>query len=113
MNYLLSGFNSSPKQKISFSVEDGSVVDLYLEFRSQQRGWFFDLVWGRFVLRGQRISNHPNILRPFNRTIPFGLSVFSLTAFEPQTLECLTDGTTSLYLLLGDSVTAMEDLIEK
>lgn len=112
MIYQLSGFSDKPKQKITFPLEDGSTVDLYLEFRSQQLGWFFNLVSGAFTLNGQRLTLHPNILRSFHQIIPFGLSVTSTQPYEPQTVTALSDGTVTMYLLTGDSVTSMEDWIE-
>lgn len=112
MNYKLSGFSNDARQRITFAIGDGSQVDLYLEFRMQQQGWFFDLAWGTFILRGQRMTIHPNILRSFHQIIPFGLSVTSTQSFEPQTSTCLTDGTVTMYLLTGDSVDSMEIAIE-
>lgn len=110
---LLSGFTDAPQQSISFALSDGSRMVFRFEFRERQLGWFFDLTYGDFVLRGQRLAIHPNILRSFKNLIPFGLAVVTDQRYEPQDIGALTDGTVRLYLYEGAAVDEVEAIIEE
>ena len=95
---LLTGFTESAKQTITFPLTSGGVFELSLEFRPQQTGWFFDFAYGTYVVRGQRLTLHMNILRQLRNVIPFGVAVVSSVGYEPQTQEALSDGSVSIYL---------------
>lgn len=110
--YQLSGFTDAPKQTISFALEDGSLVDFAFEFRDRQRGWFFDVTYGDFVLKGQRMTSHPNALRAFKNLLPFGLAIVALTPYEPQEITALTDGTVLFYMVEGDELATLDARID-
>ena len=110
---LLSGFTNEPQQSISFALNDGTRMVFRFEFRERQLGWFFDLTYGNFVLRGQRLALHPNILRSFRNILPFGLAVTSDQKFEPQDIGALSDGTVRMYLYDGVEVDEVDAIIEK
>lgn len=111
--YLLTGLTDKPKQTFSVTLADGSQADFYMEYRERQKGWFFDLIYGAFAVKGQRLTLHPNVLRQFRNLIPFGLAVSSDRPYEPQDLSALSDGTVFLYLFEGDELDAIDALIDE
>lgn len=106
---IVSGIVAQPKQQFNLTLDDGSIVSMYLEFCSQQLGWFFDIAWGEnFLIRGVRLVASPNLLRSYQHIIPFGLGVLTKGNVEPMTLPALNDGTTTVYLLDAADVAAIE-----
>lgn len=105
---ILSGITNQPQQEATILIADGTKVTLRLEYRPQQRGWFYDLDWTTFSLYGQRLVASPNILRQYRKLIPFGLAVATAGQVEPIGLEDFNSGKITLYLLNADDVLAIE-----
>lgn len=111
----ITGLTSSAAQNSFILLEDGSRVELTLEFRPQQAGWFFDLKWPGneqlqvpFSLNGRRLVASPNLLRQFRRLIPFGLMLYTIDNLEPMGRTCFVDGTADLILLTAAEVLEVE-----
>jgi hypothetical protein len=100
----IQGFTDQPKQKTTLILADGTSATLTLEYKPQQIGWFYDLVWQNFALNGQRLTASPNILYQFHHQLSFGLMVITAGNVEPTLQTDLSDGTTSIYLLEGTDV---------
>lgn len=104
----LAGLSSQPKQQSSFVLPDGSQVSLYLEYRPQQIGWFFDLVWQQNTLEGLRLTTFPNILRQWERIFPFGLAVVGKNNAEPLNVTDFIDGTVTILVLDAEDLATIE-----
>lgn len=99
----VAGISSQPKQQLSFVVEDGSQVALYLEYRPQQLGWFANLSWRDWELNGLRVVSSPNILRQWQNVIPFGLAIITAKDADPLNVTDFADATsTMIFLSAGD-----------
>ncbi len=103
----LAGLSSQPKQQSSFVLPDGSTVSLYLEYRPQQTGWFFDLAWQAISITGQRLCTFPNILRQWENLLTFGLAVVTKGNAEPLNVTDLADGTTTILVLDATDIAAI------
>lgn len=108
---IIQGITDTPNQTIVLTLLDGSSVVLTLAYRAQQQGWFFDLTYGDFISRGNRLVSGPNVLRQYRDLIPFGLMVATVNKQEPQIQTVFADGLTSLYLLEGADVEEVEATI--
>jgi hypothetical protein len=84
---LLTGFTDSPRQTTTLPLENGDRATLFLQYRPQQLGWFFDLQYGDFLAQGQRFVSGPNILHQFQEQLPFGLAVLTVDQLDPSGLE--------------------------
>ncbi len=105
---LIEGLTDQSKQSTILTLTDGSKVLFYLEFRSQQRGWFFDVTWNTVSVFGQRLVTSPNVLRQYLNTLPFGIAVVTTDGAEPLTASDFSEGTVSLYLLEGSDLSDVE-----
>lgn len=105
---LIAGFTDSPRQSSTIPLEDGSTVVLDLEFRDQQRGWFYDLSYKTFSLLGQRLVYGENILRQFRGQLPFGLAVLTKAHLDPASLSSLVSADTAIVLLNQEDVALIE-----
>lgn len=112
---LISGITSDPKQEISIPLPSGDYFTFRLQFRPQQRGWFYDIAYSTrtnsFAVNGRRLVTTPNLLRQFQDIIPFGLSVVTQNDAEPTTQSGLADGTVTLLLLDSDDIAEIEATI--
>lgn len=105
---LVEGISDLPKQQTTILLADGSGVSLYLEYRPNQLGWFYDLARGAFSLKGQRLPTSPRVLRKYRNLLPFDLCVLATGNVEPINQTDFADGTVKLYLVEGDDLTAIE-----
>lgn len=96
---ILTGFTSQPKQQMTFVLENGSAVALYIEYREQQLGWFADLTWGAWRVTGLRLTTSPNLLKKWQNIIPFGLAIITKNNAEPLNVTDFADGTAVPWLL--------------
>ncbi len=105
---LIEGLTDQSKQSTVLTLTDGSKVLLYLEFRSQQKGWFFDITWNTASILGQRLVTSPNVLRQYLNVVPFGIAVVTTDGSEPLTVSDFSEDTVSLYLLEGSDLSDIE-----
>lgn len=107
---ILSGFTSQPKQQMTFVLDDGSTVALFMEYRTQQLGWFADIAWqDTWEVTGLRLTASPNLLQKWQNLVPFGLSILTKNDVEPLNVDDFSDGTATVYLLNADDVQAVNE----
>jgi hypothetical protein len=105
---ILTGFTDSPKQTTTIVLDDGSSATFDLEFRPQQRGWFYNLNYKDFTALGQRLVYSENMLHQFRGEIPFGLAVLSTSRNDPMTQSEIALAKTVIILLNADDVKTVE-----
>ena len=112
MSSILQGLTDQPKQQWPITLPEGSTATMYLEYRPQQNGWFYDLVWDgvnpNWQLLGMRLVTHPNILRQYRNQITFGLTVSTPDGTDPTGQEDLVNGKCTLLLLDAADVLTIE-----
>lgn len=96
-------------QQLTITTDAQDEFDLLLYYSDIQECWFFDLTFGDFELKGQRIVNHPNLLRSFKNILPFGLSVATNDGGEILFIDDFTTSRAFLYILEKDEVIATEN----
>lgn len=108
---LIEGITDQPKQQTTLTLLDGSKVTLYLQYKPNQTGWFFDVQWGSNpAINGQRLVASPNVLRQYINTIPFGIACMTDGNVDPLNQEDFADSTAQLYLLEGADIYTVENL---
>lgn len=80
-------FSDEAKQQITVDLPDGAGFNIILQYQILTEAWYCDIIYSRinFSLRGIRLTNNINILRPFEAKLNFGISFI------------LTDGGESWY----------------
>lgn len=99
--------SNSPNVVIRIGLEDGGTIQLTLNFRSNQRCWFYSILGSSgFTVNNRRLVNSPNMLRQFRRNINFGLSCVVSDGGEPWFLDDFINGRVKIYeLSLADVAT--------
>lgn len=106
---ILTGFTSQPKQQMTFVLDDGSAVSLFIQYKPQQIGWFANVAWQDFLLEGIRLTSSPNLLQKWENLIPFGLAILGKNDVEPLNVTDFSDGTCAVYLLNAADVVAVNE----
>lgn len=100
----IEGITERPKQQMTVTLADGSPVRVLLEYRPNQLGWFYDVAWADWELKGQRLVTSPSILRAFRNVLPFDFAVLATADVEPLNQTDFADGTCAMYLLEGEDL---------
>lgn len=81
---LLNNITNEASQKITVLFDDtAKKIILELVYRPSQSGWFLDVTYENFVLRGIRVCISKNLLNQWSNQIPFGILVVSADGQEP------------------------------
>jgi len=108
---LISTITSDPKQSHTLILPSGKSVTMDLEFKPLQAGWFMDLQYETFSLKGFRVCSLPNLLRQFQNIIPFGMACYVDADQEPLFLDDFKSGRAKLYIMTTSEVQAYEDYL--
>ena len=85
---LINNITNEANQKISVLFEDTSKkIVLELVYRPTQTGWFIDVTYENFSVKGLRVCIDNNLLNQFRNQIPFGLLIVSSDGYEPLSIE--------------------------
>lgn len=98
--YKLDTLTSDTKQYTTWTFGDEGEVELYFEYRENQLGWFLGVKYQNSIdYKNIRLSTHPNILRAFKNTMPFGMMITTLDGLEPMGIDDFESGYCSVYML--------------
>lgn len=99
----LTTLNDSPNQETTVQLADGSVVTLRFIYRPSVQRWSVDVEHESIApggkIDGKGLCTHPNLLRQWRNTIPFGLSVISTDQQDPVSLQDFVSGRITVYVL--------------
>jgi len=105
------GITDDPKQKHTLVLPSGKRLEVRLEFKPLQLGWFISFSYQTFEVRNLRIVNHPNMVHQFKNLIPFGIGCFSKDLREPMLLSDFLNDDLKLYILERAEVLEFEDVL--
>ena len=99
---LIELLNDIPKQSFSIPVEGFQSAKIELEFKPNQEGWFISIIWGNFIIKNERVSVSPNLLRQFSKIIPFGILIIGVDSIDPYTQDAWLNHCQMYVLEAGD-----------
>ncbi len=103
---------SDGKQKQRLVLQDGTQVDIEMEYLPLQSGWVFNLIrYQDFEIRGLKICVSPNLLYQYKNVIPFGIAVTSRTGFEPTQQQDFSSNEVKMYILTQEELQIYEDYL--
>lgn len=89
----VTSLNDTYKQQFQFLISGYDSVDIIIEFKPLQEGWFFQsIIWGNFSVYQERIGVSPNLLRQWANVIPFGILVIGPDAIDPFSQDAWLQG---------------------
>ncbi len=108
----VNGLKASPDQTLTIADPNGGgPIKLRLAFRPRLQGWYIDVEFGSFILKGFRLAICPNRLSQFVNRIPFGLAVVTTHGVDPFLINDFSEGTATIYILTHSEVLEVAALI--
>ena len=92
--YTITSLGTDYKQSLSWPISGYVPVNIFLEFRENQLGWFYSLTWDTFIINNDRIVVSNNLLDPFKNLIPFGIAIDGPDYVDPFSIDAWTKGWT-------------------
>ena len=108
--YKIDTLTSNAKQYTTWTFDNNNEVRLYFEYKENQIGWFLGIEYGNNInYKNIRLTTHPNILRAYKNTMPFGMMITTLDGLEPMSIDDFTNGYCSVYMLTQTECKLIED----
>jgi hypothetical protein len=103
--YQVQQITDYPLQERILVMPDGTTIDMTLEYKPMQLGWFIkELSYGTFEVKGKRVCVSPDLFLQYRGSIPFGLACFTTLQREPTQQEDFLSGAFQLYVLSQEEV---------
>ena len=106
----ITNLSDEPHQKTTILLNDNTSVVVTLDFFPRIQKWILGVSRSNFLYNGMALCIHPNMLRSFRKSIPFGISWASLDGVDPFDVGDFLNGRVQLYVL--DNTTGMSDVDE-
>ena len=100
-------------QNLGIILEDGSTVQMTLQYIPAQQGWFYSLSYGSFKVNLMRIVVSPNMIRKYRNIVAFGFAVTTKDGYEVIKQSDFVSGRAKMYVLNSTDVISVETLITK
>lgn len=109
---LINNITDDTVQTSQLILPDGSQVQMTLEFKPMQFGWFIrSLTYKTLTIQGRRIFVSPNILQQYCNQLPFGIACSSVNNREPSQVQDFISGNCQLFLLTAAEVLAYTEFL--
>ena len=102
------------RQKLQLILQDGSTVNMELQYVDNQKGWFYSLTHSAssFAVTNRRVVTSPNMLRAWRHIINWGLACVTVDGEEPVFVDDFFNARASLYVLDEADVLTVEEMIK-
>ena len=107
----ITNLKNAARQKFKVQITDGDLAEFNFYFLPSQRGWFFDLTYGDFVVTGLQLVNSCNVLGAYINLLHFGLACNVIDGSEPYFVDDFAKNRVALYLLSEKEVNAIEEVV--
>lgn len=107
----IDNLSSDTDQLVKIVLDDGSFVQFNFHYYPGTQRWNVDILWNSFEMDGIGLCAHPNLLREFRNTLPFGLTIVTTDGLDPAFVDDFTNGRVTAYVLNADEVAQTESNI--
>lgn len=105
---IVSTITQYPNQRHTIPLENNETADVRLYYNARMECWYMDIQYKDITINCIKIVIHPNILRQFRNTIPFGISFYSAGYVEPFEIEAFSSGRVEMGILSKEEVLQVE-----
>jgi hypothetical protein len=107
----INNITDNSHQVFHLLLDDGTVVDLSLNYLPAIRRWNYNINHALLAVNGKILCNNLNILRQYRDIIPFGIMVFSADGIDPFLIDDFSKGRVAIYILSPDEVSQTENIL--
>lgn len=111
MPSLLNNLTSFADQVTVLQLPDGSTANMELIYQGATERWVMNISYDSFTADGIGVCCYPNLLRPWEKILPFGIACVSANQTDPFTVSDFSSGRVSLYLLTKADVSEIETTV--
>ncbi len=111
---IIDNLTDAADQTTTLILPDNTTATLRLRFRPRTGRWIADVAYAPANLnaKGLNVCAGPNILRPWRRTIPFGIAIVTPNFLtDPFDINDFLTGRATAYLLNAADVKAVESVV--
>lgn len=107
---------SDPSQNFTIILDDGSKVNMTINYYSQAQLWACSLTHTSLItasnpngqLNNFSLTTSLNMLRDLRGIIPFGLQLQTIDGYEPVFINDFSSGRAQLFILNSDDISDIE-----
>ena len=107
----ITSITSQPKQRFTLKLDNNTIAIMELYYYASQKSWYFDIEYGEYQNKGNKVVLTLNAIRHLRNKLPFGISFLSSSEAEPFLLSDFEDGTITALLLNEEDVQELEDTV--
>lgn len=106
-------FTVDPNQNIIIVLNDGTSLNMNLNYFAGQQGWFYSINYnnGQFIVNNRRVVTSPNMLSAFKNTIQFGIACTTSDGYEPIFIDDFVTSRAKFYILENTDVLTISESI--
>lgn len=107
MQYI-NRLNNAAYQQSFLTGNPGQRIVMTVRYMPSQQLWLMDISYNDFNLYGIPVLFALNMLRNYNKLIPFGIGCTTTDGQDPYSIEDFASGYAKLYLLSAEECQAVE-----
>lgn len=110
----LTEITDDPNQEFTVQLEDNSSFTMQLEFLDQQEQWSLNISNipnSSKIINGVKVVSSINLLRQFQRIIPFGILIETKEGDDPFQIDDFSTGRATFNILNADEVEEIDTIL--
>jgi hypothetical protein len=107
----LDSLSDNSDQLLQSVLDDGTIVTLEFLYKPAVQRWFFNVTYGTTIINGLGLCVHPNLLRQWRNTLPFGICCITTDGVDPINTDDFVNARAAVYVLNSTDVEFVESSI--
>ena len=108
----ITSITDAPRQTMTITLDDGSLLTLTLQYIQANKGWYLSLIYGSLLnINMRRVVSSPNMIRAFRNIVSFGIACKVLDKQEPIYKNDFLNGRASIFVSNSDDVAYVENTV--
>lgn len=108
---IITSLTAEPRQRCVLNLDNNQSAIFRLYYYSTQNSWYFDIEYGDYINKGNKVVLTMNALRHLKNKLPFGIAFVSSSNAEPFQLDDFVNGNVLMILLNQEDVQDIEDTV--
>ena len=108
---IITSLTTQPRQRFTLKLDDNTTAIMELYYYASQQSWYFDIEYGEYKNKGNKVVLGLNVLRHLRNKLPFGIAFLSGSPADPFQLQDFAEGNVIMLLLNKEDVQEMEELV--
>lgn len=107
---IITSLTSQPRQRFTLKLDDNTIAIMELYYYASQKSWYFDIEYGEYQNKGNKVVLTLNAIRHLRNKLPFGIAFVSNSMADAFMLDDFSSGNVLMLLLNKEEVQEVEEL---